>query len=146
MNEEVESDEVQETKVGTEAERPKSRLTGKRKKLLTAVAVLVIIALALFVGFWGNAPVPYMTVSQVNDNFDSYIDKEIEIKGLVENWNTTARTFDLTDEKSVLTVSYDNIPDGFNNGKEIVVSGILRGSNGLVLEADEITVGCPSKY
>lgn len=146
MNEEVESDEVQETEVGTEAEKPRSRLTGKRKKLLTAVAVLVIIALALVVGFWGNAPVPYMTVSQVNNNFDSYVDKEIEIKGLVENWNTTAKTFDLTDEKSVLTVSYSNIPDGFNNGKEIVVSGILRGSNGLLLEADEITVGCPSKY
>lgn len=146
MTEEVESDEVQETKVGTEAEKPRSRLTGKRKKLLTAVAVLVIIALALVVGFWGNAPVPYMTVSQVIDNPSSYVDKEIEIKGLVENWNTTARTFDLTDDESVLTVSYDSIPDGFNNEKEIVVSGVLKGTNGLVLEADKITVGCPSKY
>ncbi|MEE9116166.1 MAG: hypothetical protein V3U09_04635, partial [Thermoplasmata archaeon] len=96
MNEETEGDEVQESKVGTEAERPRSRLTGKRKKLLTAVAVLVIIALALVVGFWGNAPVPYMTVSQVIDNPNSYVDKEIEIKGLVENWNTTERTFDMT--------------------------------------------------
>ncbi|MCK5291290.1 MAG: cytochrome c maturation protein CcmE [Thermoplasmata archaeon] len=146
MTEEVESDEAQEAKVETEAERPRSRLTGKRKKLLTAVAVLVIIALALVVGFWGNTPVPYMTVSQVIDNSNSYVDKEIEIKGFVENWNSTARTFDLTDEESVLSVSYDVIPDGFNNGKEIVVSGVLKGTNGVVLEADKITVGCPSKY
>jgi cytochrome c-type biogenesis protein CcmE len=146
VNEEIEGDEVQEAKVDPEADRPKSRLTGKRKKLLTAVAVLVIIALALVVGFWGNAPVPYMTVSQVTDSPSYYVDKEIEIKGFVENWNSTARTFDMTDEESVLKVSYDVIPDGFNNGKEIVVSGILKGSNGLELEADEITVGCPSKY
>jgi cytochrome c-type biogenesis protein CcmE len=144
VTEEIESDEVQEAKA--EAERPRSRLAGKKKKLLTAVAVLVIIALALFVGFWGNTPVPYMTVSQVTDHPSSYVDKEIEIKGFVENWNTTARTFDMTDEESILSVSYDNIPDGFNNGKEIVVSGVLKGTNGLVLEADEITVGCPSKY
>jgi cytochrome c-type biogenesis protein CcmE len=144
VNAEVGSDEVLDTE--TEVTRPKSKWTGKRKKLLTAVAVLVIIALALVIGFWGNAPVPYMTVSQVTDNSSSYIDKEIEIKGSVENWNITARTFDMTDEESVLSVSYDIIPDGFNNGKEIVVSGILRGTNGLVLDADEITVGCPSKY
>jgi cytochrome c-type biogenesis protein CcmE len=146
VNVEVESEEVQETDSVTEEEKPKSRLTGKRRKLVTAVAVLVIIALALVVGLWGNAPVPYMTVSEVTDHSSSYLDKEIEIKGFVQNWNTTARTFDMTDEESVLTVSYDNIPDGFNNEKEIVVSGILKGSNGLVLEADEITVGCPSKY
>jgi cytochrome c-type biogenesis protein CcmE len=144
VTEEAESDEVQEA--GTGGEKPKSRLTGKRRKLLTLVAVLVIVALALFVGFWGNTPVPYKTVSQVVDNSSSYVDKEIEVKGFVGNWNVAEKTFDMTDETSVLTVSYLNIPDGFNNGKEIVVSGILKGSNGLVLEADEITVGCPSKY
>lgn len=130
----------------TKGKKPKSRMTGKQRKLLSVVAILVIIALALVVGLWGNAPVPYMTVSEVTGNSSSYLDKEIEIKGFVKNWNSSARTFEMTDEESTLTVRYDSIPDGFNNEKEIVVEGVLTGSNGLILEATKITVGCPSKY
>jgi cytochrome c-type biogenesis protein CcmE len=146
VDEELEGEEVPETEMETGDKKARSGFTGKKKKILTAVAVLVIISLALVVGLWGNAPVPYMTVSEVTNHSSSYLNKEIEIKGIVKNWNTTARTFEMTDEESRLVVSYDNIPDGFNNEKEIVVSGILTGANGLVLEAEEITVGCPSKY
>lgn len=146
MDEELEGEEVPETETEIGDKKAKSRFTGKKKKILTVVAVLVIVSLALVVGLWGNAPVPYMTVSETTNHSNSYLNKEIEIKGIVKNWNATARTFEMTDEDSSLVVSYDNIPDGFNNEKEIVVRGILTGANGLVLEAEEIIVGCPSKY
>ena len=139
-----------EEKVDTTPEtietEPKKGLSGKKKRILAVVVVLIIVAVAIVVGLWDNTPVPYMTVSKVTDDSSSYLDEEIEIKATVEDWNSTSRTFSLTDEESSLVVSYVALPDGFNNGKEIVVKGILRDDGGLILEATEIIVGCPSKY
>ncbi len=129
-----------------ESDKPRKGLSRKKKRILAIVVVLIVVAVAIVVGLWGNTPVPYMTVSNVTDNSSKYLDDEIEIKATVENWDSTGKTFNLTDEESSLMVSYVTLPDGFNNGKEIVVKGILRDDGGLILEATEIIVGCPSKY
>jgi cytochrome c-type biogenesis protein CcmE len=142
----VDKEEKVETSPVTGNDKPKKGLSGKKKRILAVMVVLIIVAVAIVVGLWGNTPVPYMTVSNVTYDSSEYLNEEIEIKALVEDWDSTGKTFNLTDEESSLVVSYVTLPDGFNNGKEIVVKGILRDDGGLILEATEIIVGCPSKY
>lgn len=142
----MDKEEKVETSPVTGNDKPKKGLSGKKKRILAVMVVLIIVAVAIVVGLWGNTPVPYMTVSNVTYDSSEYLNEEIEIKALVEDWDSTGKTFNLTDEESSLVVSYVTLPDGFNNGKEIVVKGILRDDGGLILEATEIIVGCPSKY
>jgi len=146
VDKEEKDDIAPEMEAKSEAEMPRKRLSTKRKRLLALVVVLVVVAVAIVIGLWGNAPVPYMTVSEVTENASSYLDEEIQIKGTVKNWDSVGKTFELTDGESNLTVSYVTLPEGFNNEKEIVVEGVLKGGSNLILESTKITVGCPSKY
>jgi cytochrome c-type biogenesis protein CcmE len=151
-------DSVQETgqepgqaKTGTEKAgepkegkaKPKKWMTKKKRNV---VLVLVIVVVALIIGLWGTAPTDYLTVSDINGSSGTYLDTVIEVKGLVENWNSSGNAFELADSDSRMNVTYITLPEGFNNGKEVVVKGVLKNEGSLVLEASEIKVGCPSKY
>jgi cytochrome c-type biogenesis protein CcmE len=135
---------AQETKKdASERKRPKKRFSRKMKGLIIAVVIIVI---ALIIGLWGSGPAPYTTVNDVVGNSDPYLDKTIEIRGTVEDWNASAKTFNLTGTEGNIIVTYVIVPEGFNNGKDVVVKGILKNDNGLVMESSDIQVGCPSKY
>lgn len=140
-------EEKGETVPGAEVHSTKeaSRRVLTRKKLGIIVAV-VVIGVALVIGLWGMVPPEYLSVSDVLGNVDGHMNKSIEVKGLVNDWNSTAHVFNLTDGENDLTVRYANLPEGFSNGKNVVVRGILREDDAPFLESDEIVVGCPSKY
>ena len=73
----------------------------------------------------------------------------MEIKGIVgiDSMDSKNKTFVLTDGKNDLRINYNgSLPSNFEEGKDIIVKGILRQRDELLLEAKEIKVGCASKY
>jgi len=132
-----------EPEVAQKEVKPKRRLSKKKRNL---IIVVVVISVALIVGLWGLSPSNYLTVGDVVNHPEIYIDKTIEVKGAVENWNSNAKTFNLSDGVSTLTVVYTILPEGFNNGKDVVVKGTLENDGGLVMNSMDVQVGCPSKY
>ena len=121
----------------------RKRMSKKMKGFLVVTGIIIV---ALIIGLWGAVPPNYLTVGDVVKSPSAYAGKTIDIKGTVGEWNTTTRTFNLTDGTSNITVSYSALPEGFNSGKDVVVKGTLRDSEGLVIESKDIQVGCPSKY
>ena len=88
-------------------------------------------------------------MEDVVNNKDDYLDEKVEVKGTVEKGSisTMNKTFNLTGGDVSLVVNYTGtLPSDLKEGTDVVVKGTLRDRNGLVLEADEIVVGCPSKY
>lgn len=143
MEEKTES--LSETEEVDEAE-PEKRPRMLTKRKLGIVIAVIVIGVALVIGLWGMAPPDYPTVSEIVGNVNAHINKSIDVMGSVDDWNSSARTFNLTDGESTLLVAYSNVPEGFNNGKDVVVRGTLRDDDGPFIESKEITVGCPSKY
>jgi cytochrome c-type biogenesis protein CcmE len=136
---------------GTQRKTEENGKVAKSKKRMSrrtkgVVIVVVVIAVALVIGLWGTAPANYLTVNDVITNSDNYQGKTIEVKGIVEDWNSTANTFNLADGDKKINVTYITVPEGFNNGKDVVVKGTLTGLLLLTIESQTISVGCPSKY
>ncbi|UCE73752.1 MAG: cytochrome c maturation protein CcmE [Methanomassiliicoccales archaeon] len=134
-------------------DEPKSKkkrkgLSSKRNKVLIVVA---IISVALIIVLWGAAPGDYLTMEEVVENSDSYIGKEVEVIGKVGNW-TGGQNFTLVgrDNESVemFVVHEKALPDGFEEGKDVVVKGKLENVDGVLTFRSNhpIQVGCPSKY
>jgi cytochrome c-type biogenesis protein CcmE len=123
--------------------KSKKRMSRRTKGV---VIVAVVIAVALVIGLWGTAPANYLSVNDVISHTDIYLNKTIEVKGIVEDWNSTANTFSLADGDKKINVTYTTVPEGFNNGKDVVVKGTLIDLPVLAIESQTISVGCPSKY
>lgn len=125
----------------------KKKLSSKKKKV---IIVVVIVAIALAVVLWGATPEDYLSVEDVVEKSDSYLGKEVEVKGEVGNW-TANKNFTLLDDNdpeiSIYVIHGGAMPEGFGEGKFVVVKGKLeQGENGLTLSSTKIQVGCPSKY
>ena len=124
----------------------------KRRKIIIVIVAVLIVVIVLVIGLWGmHGSTSYPTVSEILEDKDKNLDKDIEVKGTVklDSINLTIRNFIITDGKNDLNVTYtDSLPSNFEEGKEVVVKGKLIESAqyGLVVEADEIVVGCASKY
>jgi cytochrome c-type biogenesis protein CcmE len=131
------------TEEGGKVAKSKKRMSRRTKGV---VIVVLVIAVALVIGLWGTAPANYLTVNDVISNSDSYKGKTIEVKGIVEDWNSTANTFSLADGDKKINVTYITVPEGFNNGKDVVVKGTLMDLPVITIESQTISVGCPSKY
>lgn len=137
---------------GNEEVKPQIKKKKKISKKVKLIVAVVIITVAIVVVFYSLHPKPYLTVGDVVGNLDYYKDKNIEVKGTVKDVsnNTTGviLVFNLTDGKNTLKVEYNNaVPQGFLIGKEVAVSGkLVNKNNEWVFEANNIQVGCPSKY
>lgn len=70
------------------------------------------------------------------------------VKGMVLAVEEGNRTFRLTDGNTTLTVRMDRpLPAAIEANRSLVARGTLvQGDSGPILEADEIQLGCPSKY
>lgn len=121
----------------------KRKVTKRQKRLLF---VSLVIIMALIIGLWGTTSLDYLTVSDVVIHPELYTNKTIAVMGTVDDWNSSAKSFNLSDNTNKIAVSYIILPEGFNNGKDIVVMGVLEENNGFDIKAKEIIVGCPSRY
>ena len=99
---------------------------------------------------WGMVPEEIYEVSQITDNPGDYLEKEIQIKGMVKDWNITDE-FTLADSNDqTLTIKANHtssFPDGFGNNETVVVKGLFTQINGVyVIQSYSMQIGCPSKY
>lgn len=122
------------------------------KKVVVVVAVIVII-IVLIIGLWGlqDNRTDYPTVSKILEGRNKYLNKEVEFRGTVKigGYDPFNKTFILTDDENDLRVNYTGVlPSNFEENKDVVVKGILHEYNELVVvaNADDVTVGCASKY
>lgn len=129
---------------------PKSKKKRKLGKKIYIIIGVIIIVVVLIIGFWGvHGGESYPTVSDVLKDMNKYLDKDVEIKGNVkkDSIDLMNRTFILTDGDKDLKINYtDLLPSNFEEEKEVVIRGRLYQRTELILEAEEIIVGCPSKY
>jgi cytochrome c-type biogenesis protein CcmE len=134
---------------------PKKGMSRKRKRLLVAIAV---IALALVIIFWGwdSTGNNFLGVTPITSDVvaigagtSQYLDKYLEVQGNVNNWFGTGN-FTLTDQTNlndtITVVMNGTLPAGFENGKSVVVKGIISAGLPVTMHATEITIGCASKY
>lgn len=73
---------------------------------------------------------------------------QASVKGMIEETDERNRTFVLTDGEAEITVRMaSTLPAAVQDGRSIVAKGELTHTDGsTALEADEVLIGCPSKY
>ncbi len=78
-----------------------------------------------------------------------YIGEYLEVQRNVNNWFGTGN-FTLTDRMNLndtmIVIMTGTLPSGFENGKSVVVKGVVTAGLPVTLHADEVTMGCTSKY
>jgi len=137
--------------------RPMSR---RRKRRL--ILALVVIAAVLVIIFWGWSATgrAFLGVDSLVQDINStdppsvpakYQGKSIEVQGVVKDWSGgTSLEFTLADKlnvsKTIDVQMHGTMPEGFDNGKTVVVKCTLDDSSPLTLQATAVTVGCASKY
>lgn len=143
----------------TAKDNNKSKRTGKRKRkkmMVFGVAMIVILLAVIFAFSSVNEPDPYTEVKDILKDPSKYNSGEIEVAGTVGNITRKADIsegltfllYDRSDDNySIIVDAKPPIPDLFDTGKDVVVTGTLIETNGTYLiRAKNIQVGCPSKY
>jgi len=130
---------------------PVKRKGPKKGLIITAVLVLILIIVVVLIALWGfSGDEGYLTTSNVMKSKEDYLNKTIEVKGTVvrDSLNTEAKTFNISDGDVTINIQYEGmLPSGFKEDTDVVIKGILMDENGaLFVAAEEITLGCPSKY
>ena len=130
-----------------EENKEKKKISEKQLKIIVFVVLIVVV-----VGYlvWGMTPEKFYEVSEILDNPGEFDGLEIDIKGVVSDWNMS-NNFTLTGSNNHnLTINATNdraFPEGFGNNETIVISGVFTYTNGTGhIESESIQIGCPSKY
>ncbi len=120
----------------------------RRGRLLGAGCIAL---LALSATLFLSEPTPSMAVDELMKSPSKYDGKELSIRGVVVNGSYDSQNLLFSLEGADYNLSIDAynaaIPQAFGEGLTILVDGTLVKKDGLwVLEAELLTVGCPSKY
>ena len=120
----------------------------RRGRLLGAGCIAL---LALSATLFLSEPTPSMAVDELMKSPNKYDGKELSIRGVVVNGSYDSQNllFSLEGADYNLSIDANNaaIPQAFGEGLTILVDGTLVKKGDLwVLEAELLTVGCPSKY
>lgn len=126
----------------------------KRWKLLI---VLGVVAVGVAIAYVGSLPEGFKTVSEVVEHAHVYEGRVVELKATVKpgslNETEGAFRFAVTDDVTTLPVLWTKpIPNheagGTIEGRTVNLKGTLTRDPvlGLVFHAEDMTVGCASKY
>ncbi|MHA2203061.1 MAG: cytochrome c maturation protein CcmE domain-containing protein [Candidatus Hodarchaeales archaeon] len=126
----------------------------KSKNVILA-AFIILICGGAFMFLLAGSSVPVFTVKELMDQQqpDSYINRNIQLIGIVQQVNNTG--FNITDPDDVnntfliIYINATNVekPIGFETGKTILVEGKLISTTGMwKFKATMISTKCPSKY
>ena len=123
-------------------------MLSRRGRLLSAGCLAL---LALSATLFLSEPVPSMAVDELMKSPEKHEKEEVSIRGIVSNgsYDSQALIFNIEGTQYNLSIDAENaaIPQAFDEGLTVLVDGILKQSQGeWFLEAELITVGCPSKY
>lgn len=129
--------------------RPMSR---RRKRKLVIVSLVVIAALAFVFWGWSSTGGSFVSVSSVTADPGHYVGDTVEVQGIVSGWSGDPADmhFKLVDKANASFVVDVNMsgtfPAGFENGKTVVVKGVVEDTPSVRILATGISVGCASKY
>ncbi len=106
---------------------------------------------ALMISFLVQEPIVPKTVDEIMENPLSHTGEVISLRGVVSNGsiNLNESVFYLEGENAALEIEYGGVmvSDAFSEGKTIQVKGkLFQIQEKWTLQAEEIIVGCPSKY
>jgi cytochrome c-type biogenesis protein CcmE len=128
----------------------------KQKKMLVLVVAIIVVVVAILIALTSfNTPSPYLEVDDLINNISKYSESEVEVAGTVGEINQTENStfeiiFELKDRNNddvIIMVEYFTTPEGFVSGKDVVVTGDLVEVDGeFKIKANDIQIGCPSKY
>lgn len=108
----------------------------------------IVVALVFLVGgagvaFAGAQPEASLTPSEAHEAAEGHA----RVKGVVEAVDRKAGTFTLGGDGEQVRVQTDRLPSAVTAGNSLLAEGTLtHDEGGPVLEAEEIQMGCPSKY
>jgi len=121
-----------------------------RKQIMLFVLLFIIAVSGYLIYDLSKSSItPYMTVSELIENSNTMIGRNIQIRGRVEK-NSLQDSgmyvqFSIYDEETSIKVIYTgSIVPGFKEENEVVLIGSLN-SNGN-FEAEKMILKCPSKY
>ena len=111
----------------------------------------VLCVCTLMVSFIIQEPDAPLTVDKMMENPATHSGEQITLRGIVSNGSIDLNNsiFYLDGETSTLKIEYGGVmvSDAFSEGKTIQVKGtVFQIQGNWTLQAEEITVGCPSKY
>ena len=118
------------------------------KYIVAGIILLFSIGLALDSA--SNYMNPYLSVTVVNNNWNSYVEKNIQVMGRVKEGSVFRGDggmtgFMISDGTEMVDVQYSKpLPQNFDEGKDVVVVGSPSSDGTLI--ASNILVKCPSKY
>lgn len=121
-----------------------------RKQIILLILLFIIAASGYFIYDLSKSSItPYMTVSELIENSNTMIGRNIQIRGKVEKNSLQDFgmyiQFSVYDEEASINVIYTgSIVPGFKEENEVVLIGSLN-SNG-DFEAEKMILKCPSKY
>jgi len=122
----------------------------KRKFIIGGVILACALGYLLFLGF-GNTTAYYSTVSELLDAGSSIYGQDVRVNGIVVSGSIVSdpvnsdHEFTIADDEGELVVVYDGVmPDGFEDGADLVAQGIIETDG--ILYATTILAKCPSKY
>ena len=120
-----------------------------RRLRLIIAGVLIFVALGA--SLWLSPPQTPIGVDELMSSPLDHENKNVVLRGIVSNGSLdmSTYTFNLDGENFTVTVNFGAIavPNGMTEGKTIIVEGIFSQLNDVwSLDAEKITVGCPSKY
>jgi cytochrome c-type biogenesis protein CcmE len=136
---------------------PQIEARKKRRRRRDLIIIVVLLAAAIIILWgWSATGGSYMQVKQLTDqgsqleNGTSTLNnKVIEVQGVVAAWSG-GTVFVLQDKNNaayeIAVNSSASLPEGFTNGKAVVIKGVVNAGAPLTLQAQTITVGCSSKY
>jgi cytochrome c-type biogenesis protein CcmE len=118
----------------------------------TYLVIIALLALSAFLAYdaFNSYINPYLTVSQVLENSEAYLNKEIQIIGTVVNGSTRIGAdgtlfFNLSDgEITIKVVFRGEPPQYFREGEKVVVIGKIVSSKTII--GSKMLVKCPTKY
>ncbi len=114
------------------------------------VGALVVVSIVLAYDALTSYISPYLSVSDVAEYDAAYINKDVQVLGVVVNGSSDwaedgSFLFNITDGQYGIKVTYiGTSPQNFKEGQQVVVIGQLISPNHLI--ASEMLVKCPSKY
>lgn len=138
------------------AEMVELRRKRRRRRNLAILIVVLVAAVIVLWGWSATGGASYVQVKQLTEQRSALENgtsplsgKIIEVQGVVSAWSGGA-TFVLQDKNDPASEIFINssasIPQGFTNGKAVVIKGVVNPGVPLTLQAQGITVGCSSKY
>lgn len=121
----------------------------KKKTRMAAVAIILVATIGFVAYAMLNLFVdPYLSVDEVVENPDSFMDRRIQVKGEYQGGSliTTIHNVTLVMEGDTHTITVLLLAETPNliDGQEIVAIGELQSQ--YLIHAAEILTSCPSKY